>query len=78
MKGREVDNVETLLAALGLKATKGGAVVSVAGWVFSSAAAAWFGGLVAFLGLCVNWWFNVKRDRREQREHEARMKGLAQ
>jgi uncharacterized membrane protein YebE (DUF533 family) len=68
-----MDNLETALAALGLKATKGGAAVSFFGWVFSSAAAAWFGALVAFAGLCVSWYFNWKRDQREQAEHELRM-----
>lgn len=67
------DNVEAWLAALGLKVSKGGAGLAVLGWLSSSAAAAWFGALVAFCGLCVNAWFNWKRDRREQREHEARM-----
>lgn len=72
-----MDNVESVLAAFGLKTTGGGAVVAFAGWAFSSAAAAWFGAVVGLVGLCVTWHFNRKRDAREQREHEARMKGLA-
>lgn len=72
-----MDNVETVLAALGLKFTKGGAAVSVLGWLASSAAAAWFGAAIAAIGLAVNVYFNWKRDKREQMEHEARMKEMA-
>jgi hypothetical protein len=68
-----MDNFETLLATLGLKATKGGAVVSIGGWLLSSAAAAWFGAGIAAIGLLVNVYFNWKRDKREQEEHELRM-----
>jgi putative copper export protein len=71
-----MDNLEAVLSALGLKATKGGAVVSVFGWLASSAAAAWFGALIALAGLCLQFYFNRKRDKREQQAHEARMKEI--
>lgn len=71
-----MENLEAVLTALGIKLTKGGAVVSFAGWLASSAAAAWFGAGIAACGLLVNWHFNRKRDKREQEEHEARMKGI--
>ena len=34
------------------------------------------GVFVGLAGLAINMFFNWKRDRREQREHEARMKAL--
>ena len=68
-----MDNIESVLAALGLKATKGGFAMSVLGWLASSAAAAWFGAIVAVCGLALNAWFSWKRDQREQMEHEVRM-----
>lgn len=69
-------DIESVLATFGLKASGAGAVGAVIGWLLSSAAAAWFGVLVALAGLLVTWHFNKKRDQREQAEHEARMKGL--
>lgn len=62
---------------------------TAAGATFFGSGTAIFGGLsanelaavgglfVGLAGLAVSWYFNWKRDQREQREHEARMKGLS-
>jgi uncharacterized membrane protein YebE (DUF533 family) len=71
-----VDHLDAFLAAIGMKATKGGAVVAFAGWAISSAAAAWFGAMVALGGLGISAYFSWKRDKREQQEHDARMKEI--
>lgn len=53
-------------------------MVSILGWLFSSAAAAWFGAWIAVAGLLLNAHYTRKRDQREQREFEARMKEMQQ
>ena len=41
---------------------------------FTESQIAMFGGLVlGVLGLVLQWYFQSRRDRREQKEHEARM-----
>lgn len=70
------EQIEAWLSAFGFRATGGGATVSLLGWAFSSAAAAWCGAVVALCGLVLNTYFNRRRDRREQAEFEARMKAL--
>jgi hypothetical protein len=76
MEAQRMDNIEAWLVALGLKTSTGGALVAFVGWLSSSAAAAWFGALVGMAGLLITWWFSRRRDRREQEEHDAKMKGL--
>jgi hypothetical protein len=71
------EHIEAVLAALGLKPVFGGATMSFFGWVLSSAGAAWCGAAIAGVGLCANLYYTRKKDRREQEEHDARMKGLA-
>lgn len=58
----------------------GGATSALGGFVLSSEITALMGLLVALIGLAMNLYFNahrrrldVKRDRREEREHRARM-----
>lgn len=51
--------------------------MSFFGWMFSSAGAAWCGALIALAGLLMNAFYTRRKDRREQEEHEARMRGLA-
>lgn len=55
--------------------TAGGGI-SVAGFVFSSQIIAVLGFCVALAGLAVNWYYQAKRDKREQAEHLARMARL--
>lgn len=52
----------------------GGAAISLVGWFSATEWAAIGGFLVAAIGLLVSLHFNRRRDRREQAEHDARMK----
>lgn len=66
--------VEITGASLASKTTTAGAGVAGLGWVFSSEAAVFFGILIGVVGLVVNIYFQRRRDKREQQEHQARMK----
>ena len=58
-------------------ATYGGASgAAVGGWLLSSEGMALIGVLLAAAGFATNAWLGWRRDRREQREHEARMSAL--
>lgn len=67
---------DAALAASASKATYGGAASSGLGVMFSSEAAALAGALVAVLGLLINLYFRRRQDRREEREHELRMRSI--
>lgn len=66
--------VEITGASIASKTTTAGAGVAGLGWWFSSEAAVFVGILIGVLGLVVNVYFQMRRDRREQREHDARLK----
>lgn len=68
--------IEAGTAAIASKATMGGAIATVLGWIGSSQFVGVAGLGIAFLGLLVNWYFKARVDRREQREYEARMRKL--
>lgn len=65
--------IETTLATAGSKATYTGAGMTISGWALSSESAVLCGIVLGLVGLCVNFFFQLKRDRREQKEHRARM-----
>lgn len=65
--------IETTLATAGSKATYTGAGMTISGWFLSSEFAVLCGILLGVGGFVVNFCFQLKRDRREQREHKARM-----
>ena len=67
---------DAAFAASASKATYGGAASSGLGVVFSSETAAIAGALVAILGLVINLYFRRRQDRREEREHELRMRSI--
>jgi hypothetical protein len=67
-------SLDATLAGLGSKATQAGAGTSIVGWALSSEAAVLVGITVGVVGLAVQWWYQRKRDKREQAEHERRMK----
>lgn len=67
---------DATLAAAGSKAAYTGGSTAVIGWAMSSEVAAMLGVLIGIAGLLVNWYYRHKQDRREQREHEARLKGI--
>lgn len=71
---------EATLAAIGSKATYGGAATSVVGWLMSSEFGVVAGIVLGICGLLVNWHYRRKqdkrdeeKDRRERAEHEKRM-----
>lgn len=69
--------IEAGVATLASKATVAGAATTVWGWATSSQFLGLAGVGIAFLGLLLNWYFRARGDRREQEEHEARMRKLA-
>lgn len=68
--------IEAAIAASASKATYAGAAATGLGWLLSSEAAVLFGIVGVVAGLIVNWYYQAKRDRREEREHLARMSEL--
>ena len=68
--------LDATLAAAGSKATYGGAGASVVGWLMSSEFGVVAGILIGIAGFCVNWYYRHKQDRREQEEHERKMREL--
>ena len=69
-------SVEATIAAAANKATYGGAGTSVLGWMLSSEFGMLAGLLIGIVGLSISWHFQRKRDKREQLEHEQRMRGI--
>lgn len=67
--------VDATLATVGSKATYTGASASVLGWMFSSEFGVLFGLFLGLAGLAVNWYYRAKEDKRQQLEHERRMRG---
>jgi hypothetical protein len=64
------------IAAAASKSTYTGSGLMITGWLFSSEAAVLVGMVLGVLGLGVNIYFRIKQDRREEREHQKRMKDL--
>ncbi len=64
---------EAALAAVGSKATYGGAGASVFGWFTSNEFALLVGVVVAVGGFVINWYYKHKEDKRRQAEHDQRM-----
>jgi uncharacterized membrane protein YebE (DUF533 family) len=81
MKGRQVNMQATAEGGMVTKTAAGatffGSGTAILGWLSASELAAIGGLFVGLAGLAINFYFNWKRDRREQKEHEARMKELA-
>lgn len=69
-------HVEAVMSGAASKTTIGGAAVSGLGWMASSEFVAVMGLLIAAAGLLVNLYFQIRRDRREKLEHEARMEQI--
>jgi hypothetical protein len=66
-----------MLAAAGSKFTFGGAAASFLGWITSSEFGVLIGAVGVIGGLVVNIYFKVRKDRREAKEHRARLRGFA-
>jgi hypothetical protein len=64
---------DTTMAAIGSKATYGGASTSVVSWLLSSEFGILMGILIGVTGLVVNWYYKHKDDKRKEEEHNRRM-----
>lgn len=71
---KEQQTLDATMAALGSKATYTGASTSIVGWFMSSQFGVLAGILIGIIGLCVNWYYKHKQDKREEAEHKRRMK----
>lgn len=67
------ETIEATVLSLSNKSIVAGSVTSVLGWLAQSGMTALVAMLVAVLGLLINAWFQLRRDRREEREHQRRM-----
>jgi len=78
IEGKAMGNnfTDASIAAAASKSTYTGAGLTVTGWLVSSEAAILVGMILGVLGLIVNFAFRFKQDRREEREHQERMKKL--
>lgn len=64
---------EASMAAVGSKATYGGASTSIVAWFLSSEFGMLMGIMIGIGGLAINWYYKHKEDRRRQAEHDRRM-----
>lgn len=64
------------IAAAASKSTYTGAGLTLTGWLLSSQAAVLVGMILGVAGLIVNIVFKIKQDRREEREHQERMRKI--
>jgi hypothetical protein len=64
---------DTTMAAIGSKATYGGASTSVVSWLLSSEFGILMGILIGVTGLVINWYYRYKDDRRKEEEHKLRI-----
>ena len=64
------------IAAAASKSTYTGAGLTFTGWLLSSQAAVLVGMILGVAGLVVNIVFKIKQDRREEREHQERMRKI--
>lgn len=70
------EHQQTLAEAMANKSTMGGAAVGFVGWLADINWIGLTGAAVAVVGLLVNIYFQVRRDRREQRESDARIEAM--
>lgn len=67
--------LDASMAAAGSKATYTGAGAFSVGWLLSSEFGILVGIVIGVAGLLVNLYYSRKRDKREQAEHDRRMRG---
>lgn len=68
--------IEAAAAAVGSKATYGGAGITLSGWMLSNEFAVLAGLVIGVAGFAVNWFYKARDDRRKQSAHEAYMAGF--
>jgi cbb3-type cytochrome oxidase subunit 3 len=75
MSDKAANMVEVAASTVATKSMYAGGGVTVFGWVFQVSAATAIGLIITILGFLVNFYFQFRRNRREELEHKARMKG---
>jgi hypothetical protein len=68
----KVDNFDAAMVSIGTKATYTGATTTTVGWILSSEFGVLAGVMIGVLGLLTNWWFQHRRDMREQADFARR------
>jgi hypothetical protein len=71
------DTLDAAAATIGSKAAYTGATTTVGSWMLSSEFGVFAGLLIGVLGLLTNLYFQHRRDKREEREHNHRMAKMA-
>lgn len=66
--------IDAAAASLADKVTTGGAVTGVVGWAMQINWIGLTGLLVALGGVLISWYFQAKRDRREEEIHQLTIK----
>ena len=69
--------IDATAATLGAKVAYTGATTTVGSWLLSSEFGVFAGLFIGVLGLLTNWYFQRRRDLREEREHQRRMDQMA-
>lgn len=69
--------LEQTLASVGSKSTYGGAATTGASWFLSSEFGVLVGLILGLSGFALNWYYSRKRDRREEMEHELRIREIS-
>lgn len=67
---------DAAIAAAASKVTYAGAGTTFLGWLESSQAGVLIGIAVAVIGLFVNVYFKYREDRRQEMEHDARLRAI--
>ena len=70
------NNHDAIIASIGYKTSTTGAGIGVFGWLTSQEGMTFIGVSVAVAGFFVSWYYNHKRNQRENAEHVLRMKEL--
>lgn len=76
MNDQHHQTLDAALAAAGSKVTYTGAGTSLLGWLTSSEAGVVIGIVLGIVGLLVNLYFKHREDKRQQVEHETRMRAI--
>lgn len=65
--------VDATIATVAHKTAQGGALTTFIGWATSSQGTAAIGIAIGLVGLCIQWYYRRKQDKREAAEHAVRM-----
>lgn len=66
--------VDATVVSMADRVTAGGAATGFAGWLMEVNWVGLAGSLLALSGFVISWHFQIKRDRREEEIHRARMR----